>query len=189
MNLTRALQIVGFVYPVSEILLIVVTRARRGGASVHDRGSLALIWGAICAGIFGGIVLQRVPATRIPLPIPWMHGLALALLVAGLVVRWVAILTLGKFFTTAVTVHEDHRIVRTGLYRRVRHPSYSGALLAFLGLALAFGNWLSLIAVLAPIFAAFYYRIRIEESSLVETLGEDYLEYRNSTRYLIPGVF
>lgn len=189
MSLTRALQILGLFYPISEVALIVITRAKRRGAAVRDRGSWALIWGAIAVGIFAGIVLTSVSAGRIPLPIPWLQGIALVLLAGGLALRWAAILTLGKFFTTDVTIQHDHRLVRTGLYRHVRHPSYSGALLAFLGMAIAFGNWLSIIAILAPILAAFVNRIRVEEASMVEALGEEYIEYRKSTRCLIPGIF
>jgi protein-S-isoprenylcysteine O-methyltransferase len=189
MILMRSLQILGLLYPISELALIVVTRAKRRGATAHDRGSWALIWSAIAVGIFAGIALSAVSAGRIPLPIPWLHGIALVLLAGGIALRWVAILTLGKFFTTDVTIQNDHRLIRTGLYRHVRHPSYSGALLAFLGMAVAFGNWLSMIAILVPILAAFVNRIRVEEASLVEALGEEYIEYRKSTRCLIPGVF
>ena len=189
MSLTRALQIVAILYPVSELALIVVTRARRRDATVHDRGSLALIWGAIAVGIFAGIALQTISIAMIPLPIPWLHGIAIVLLLGGLALRWAAILTLGKFFTTDVTVHHDHRLIHAGLFRHVRHPSYSGALLAFLGLAIAFGNWLSIAAILVPILAAFVNRIRVEEAALVDALGKEYIEYRKSTRCLMPGVF
>lgn len=189
MSFTRALQILGLLYPVSELALILVTRAKRRGVKVRDRGSLRLIWVAIAVGIFGGIKLLAVVAARIPLPISWLHGTALVLLVAGLAIRWAAILTLGKFFTTSVTIHQDHRIIRAGLFRRIRHPSYSGALLAFIGLAIAFGNWLSIAAILLPICAAFLNRIRVEEAAMAEAFGEDYIDYRKSTRCLIPGVF
>jgi protein-S-isoprenylcysteine O-methyltransferase Ste14 len=189
MILTRSLQILGLLYPISELALIVVTRARRRGGAARDRGSWAIIWGAIAVGIFAGIALQHISAGRIPVPISWLHGIALVLLAGGIALRWVAILTLGRFFTTDVTIQSDHRIVRSGLYRRVRHPSYSGALLAFLGMAIAFGNWLSFIAILVPILAAFINRIRVEEASMVDALGEEYIEYRKTTRCLIPGVF
>jgi protein-S-isoprenylcysteine O-methyltransferase Ste14 len=189
MNYTRALQIVALLYPVSELGLILATRARRRGAAHRDRGSVGLIWGAIAIGLVAGYFLQAVPGMRIPLPVSWLHGIALLLLVAGMAIRWTAILTLGRFFTTSVTIQSQHQVVRAGLFRWVRHPSYSGALLAFLGLSLAFGNWLSLAAVLVPILAAFLNRIRVEETALVGALGADYIAYRKSTRCLIPWVF
>lgn len=189
MSFTRALQVLGCLFPVSELALLLVTRARLHGAARRDRGSVGLIWGAVVVGLCGGIALQSVPAGRIPLPQAWLHGMALVLLAGGLVVRWAAILTLGKFFTATVSIRQDHRIIRAGMFRRVRHPSYGGALLAFLGLAIALGNWLSIAAILLPVVAAFLNRIRVEEAALVEALGADYIEYRKSTRCLIPGVF
>ena len=113
----------------------------------------------------------------------------LGLLVLGLVVRWSAILTLGRFFNTKVAIQVGHRIVRSGLYRSVRHPSYSGLLLAFAGLGIALGSWLSLGAVLIPVAAAVVYRIRVEEGALVETFGEQYIDYCQTTKRLIPWVY
>jgi protein-S-isoprenylcysteine O-methyltransferase Ste14 len=116
-------------------------------------------------------------------------GISLAIMTAGLVIRWTAILTLGSFFNTRVAIHQDHRLIRTGLYRLVRHPSYSGLLLVFLGLGLSLGNWLSVAVVVIPFFAVLLYRIRVEESSLVEALGQDYVEYCKTTKRLLPGIF
>ena len=123
------------------------------------------------------------------MPEPWLLGVSLLLLVAGLAIRWTAILTLGRFFSTSVAIQQDHRLVRTGLFRLVRHPSYSGLLLLFLGMALSFGNWLSFAVIVLPFLAALLHRIRLEESSLVEALGQDYVEYCRSTKRLLPGIF
>jgi protein-S-isoprenylcysteine O-methyltransferase Ste14 len=187
--ITVVLEIVAFLWMASEIALAIFTRARRRSAVVQDAGSLAFLWGAVAAGIWAGNVLRGIRAATIPLPIPWLHGIGLLVLVGGLAIRWTAIITLGRFFTASVTVLENHRLVRTGLYRRVRHPSYTGLLVAFIGVAVSYGNWLSLIAVVVPVLAALLYRIRVEESALVTALGEDYVEYRKSTPCLIPGVF
>jgi len=79
--------------------------------------------------------------------------------------------------------------VRTGVYRFVRHPAYTGLLVAFLGLGVSLGHWLSLIAVMVPPAAALAYRIRVEEAALLESLGSEYAEYCGVTRRLIPGVY
>jgi protein-S-isoprenylcysteine O-methyltransferase Ste14 len=113
----------------------------------------------------------------------------LALTVSGLALRWTAILTLGRLFTPTVAVHPGQPVVRSGVYRRVRHPAYSGLLLAFLGLGLAFSNWLSLAVLFIPILAALLYRMRIEENALVELLGREYADYCEVTRRLIPGIY
>jgi protein-S-isoprenylcysteine O-methyltransferase Ste14 len=188
MTLAAAVRLGSLLWPASELVLIAATRKRLRGASGRDRGSLAILWIAITIAITAGIGLHRVAAARIPIPGPWLQIGGLVLLLGGLAIRWAAILTLGRFFTTSVAIHQDHQLVRTGLFRYVRHPSYSGALLAFFGLAITYGNWLSLAAIFVPTLLAFLYRIHVEESSLVEALGADYVDYQRTTRRLIPGV-
>lgn len=189
MNLVRTVQIVNLAWVLSEVLLVVSARWNRHGAVPRDRGSRTLLWGAIGGGLAAGTAFQSVASARIGIPPPWLLGGSLLLLVAGLVIRWTAILTLGRFFSTSVAVHPDHRLVRTGLFSRVRHPSYSGLLLLFLGMGLSFGNWLSLIVIVVPFLAALLYRIRVEEASLTEVLGQDYIDYCRTTKRLLPGIF
>lgn len=186
---TIVLETVAFIWVASEIALAIVTRARHRRAIVQDAGSLALLWGGIAVGVAAAIALQRVRTAAIPLAVPWLHGIALVVMAAGLAIRWSSIIALGRFFTSSVTVAEDHQLVRSGLYRRVRHPSYTGLLITFLGVAVSYGNWLSLAAIVVPVVAALMYRIRVEEAALVGALGEQYLAYRKSTRRLIPGVY
>jgi protein-S-isoprenylcysteine O-methyltransferase Ste14 len=117
--------------------------------------------------------------------------LAIAWLVSEvlLALRWTAILTLGRFFTPNVAVQAGQRIIRTGVYRYVRHPAYSGLLLAFLGVGAAFDNWLSLSVIFIPVVAALLYRIRVEESVLAELLGREYTDYCQATKRLLPGIY
>jgi protein-S-isoprenylcysteine O-methyltransferase Ste14 len=189
MNLARIVQIVNLVWLLSEIVLIVFTRRNLRGALPRDRGSRTILWCVIGAGIAAGTALQAVSAARIRMPEPWLPVISLLFLMGGLIIRWTAILTLGRFFSTSVAIHQDQRVVRTGLFRLVRHPSYSGLLLLFLGMALSFGNWLSFAVIVVPFLAALLHRIKVEESSLVEALGQDYVEYRRSTKCLLPGIF
>ena len=189
MNLVRIVQIVNLVWILSEVFLIIFTRRNLRSALPRDQGSRTLLWCVIGASIAAGTAAQAVSAARIRIPEPWLLGVSLLLLVGGLVIRWTAILTLGPFFNTSVAIQQDHRLVRTGLFRLVRHPSYSGLLLLFLGMALSFGNWLSFAVIVVPFLAALLYRIQVEESSLVEALGQDYVEYCKSTKRLLPGIF
>ncbi|MCA1638381.1 MAG: isoprenylcysteine carboxylmethyltransferase family protein, partial [Acidobacteria bacterium] len=62
-------------------------------------------------------------------------------LLAGIIIRWTAIYSLGKYFTVTVLIKTDHRLIRSGLYKHLRHPAYAGTLLAHLGLGLSFSNW------------------------------------------------
>ena len=189
MNLARIVQLVNLAWIFSELLLIAITRRHGRGAEYRDRGSRILLWGILGASAAAGTAGQALVAARIRLPEPWWLGACLLLMAGGLVIRWTAILTLGRFFTTHVAIHQDHRLVRTGLFRRVRHPSYTGLLLLVLGLALSFGNWLSFAVIVIPFLAALLYRIRVEEASLTEALGPDYIEYRKTTKCLVPGLY
>jgi len=188
-NLGRAVQFATLLWPVAEFVLVASTRRKADRGTVRDRGSLGLMWGAIAAGLLGGIALAPVRAARIPLPAPWLIGAALVFLLGGLAIRGTAIITLGRFFTAKVSILEGHRLVRTGVFGIVRHPSYTGLLLAFLGLALTFGSYLSLAVILLPIAASVLYRIRVEESFLEERFGEEYGRYRRTTWCLVPGLY
>jgi len=117
------------------------------------------------------------------------YPLGVGLFIAGLVLRWMAIIHLGRYFTVDVAIAEDHRLIESGPYRFVRHPSYSGALLAFAGFGICLGNWISLLVLIVPISWAFLRRIEIEESVLMQALGDTYAAYSRRTRRLVPFVY
>jgi protein-S-isoprenylcysteine O-methyltransferase Ste14 len=177
------------IWPVSEIVLGVVKRARPTSARVRDRGSAALLWFVIAVCVTSAFFLQFAESGRMGIAPGTQRLLALGLLVAGLAIRWGAIVTLGHLFTTTVAVQRDHRVIRHGLYSRVRHPSYSGLLLAFAGLGVSFGNWFSLSVIMLPISAAVSYRIQVEERALLEAFGPEYGDYAAQTKGLIPWVY
>jgi protein-S-isoprenylcysteine O-methyltransferase Ste14 len=189
MNLPRIVQFVSLFWLLSELVLIARTHRRHHSALRRDRGSRVLLWCVSGAGVAAGSAVRGIAVTRIGISEPWLLCGSLTLIAVGLVIRWTAILTLGSLFNTKVAIHQDHRLIRTGLYRLVRHPSYSGLLLVFLGLGFSFGNWLSVAVIVVPFFAVLLYRIQVEESSLVEALGQDYVEYSKTTKRLLPGIF
>jgi protein-S-isoprenylcysteine O-methyltransferase Ste14 len=116
-------------------------------------------------------------------------SVGIILIVCGLLVRWFAIVSLKHQFTVDVSITKDHRIVSDGIYRFVRHPAYAGSMLSFLGLGLFFANYLSILMIFLPICLAFLYRIHVEEKTLIDTFGDEYRHYCDSTKRLIPGVF
>ena len=177
-------------WPVSEIGLSLVRRARGGAAGAAlDRGSATLLWVAIAAGITLAVFFSGLPATRFHLPPEPRVCAALVLMLAGIGLRGWAILTLGRFFTVDVALHEGQRVVRAGPYRWVRHPSYSGALLAFVGVGIAMDNGLSLLFAVVPFLLAVLRRIAVEERALLDGLGEDYAAYARATKRLVPGLY
>ena len=103
--------------------------------------------------------------------------------------RWYSIGYLGKFFTVDVAIHSEHHIIESGPYRFIRHPSYTGALIAFFGLGLSIGNWISFLIFTIPTTIAFLLRIKVEEQALAEALGEQYRSYQQRTKRLIPFIY
>ena len=75
------------------------------------------------------------------------------------------------------------------MYEHLRHPAYTGALVAHLGLGMAFANWYSIALSSIPYFVAAMYRIHVEEHVLVAEFGEEYLDYARHTKRLIPKVY
>ncbi|MCG6963950.1 MAG: isoprenylcysteine carboxylmethyltransferase family protein [Acidobacteria bacterium] len=184
----RILLIVVMLFPVSEIALSLIKRSRGRAAKSEDRGSMRLLWLSICLGVVLATAAEWVPGTQLPVPLPTIRVAALALLVGGLVVRWTAILTLGRLFTVDVAIHSDHDVVEHGLYRYMRHPSYTGLLIAFVGLGLFFADWLSIVVLLVPIILGVLNRVVKEERALLESLGPAYAAYCARTRRFVPGL-
>jgi protein-S-isoprenylcysteine O-methyltransferase Ste14 len=183
------LLIVVAIFPVSEIALAFVKRSRGLPAQSEDRGSMRLLWLSVVLGLVLAIVFQWVPLARIRVSHSILRVGSLLLLISGLTVRWVAILTLGRLFTVDVAIHSDHAVVQRGLYRLVRHPSYTGLLIAFLGLGVFFANWLSIVGLLLPISLGVLNRVAQEEQALLASLGSAYASYCARTKRFIPGVF
>jgi protein-S-isoprenylcysteine O-methyltransferase len=174
----------------SEVILGLGTRAKGASATIRDRGSQALLWIVCFLGIAAGCFIRFGGGEPTGIPPILVLSAAEAFLLSGLVLRWVAILTLGRSFTTNVAIQPGQRIVRTGVYRYVRHPAYSGLLLIVFGVGLSLDNWLSLLVILVPMLAALLYRIRIEENALVEMSGSEYSDYCRVTRKrLVPGIY
>lgn len=179
----------GLVYLISEVLLTVTRRSRSRTGTKQDKSTLLIVWVVIMASVLAGIyVAKHWPAAALP------HGqmfafLGVFLFVAGLLLRWWAIITLGRFFTVDVVIEKDHELVERGPFRLVRHPSYTGVLLAFVGFALTLRNWASLLIILLPIFAVFIRRMNVEEDALSRALGSRYADYMRRIKRLVPFVY
>jgi protein-S-isoprenylcysteine O-methyltransferase Ste14 len=129
-----------------------------------------------------------VPAAAIrPAAIAFAAGMMI--LLGGLVLRGWSIKTLGDYFTGVVMVSPDQQVITGGPYRVLRHPSYTGFLLACAGVGLASANWVALGAwVLLPL-AAVLWRIHAEENALLATLGDRYRAYAGQHKRLVPLVW
>ena len=95
---------------------------------------------------------------------------------------------LGGNWSGTVTLKQDHELIRSGPYRWVRHPIYTGIITALLGTAIAQGQWRGLLGF-ALIAGSLVYKLRIEERFLTELFGDQYRQYRREVAALLPGVF
>jgi protein-S-isoprenylcysteine O-methyltransferase Ste14 len=111
-----------------------------------------------------------------------LAGLLLVALGLGLALwaRWY----LGGNWSGVITLKENHTLIRSGPYRRLRHPIYTGLLLGFAGTALAIGEWRGVLA-LALVLPSFLRKIGVEEKNLFAAFP-DYARYRSETSALIP---
>jgi protein-S-isoprenylcysteine O-methyltransferase Ste14 len=118
---------------------------------------------------------------------PWVAFLGNALIVASFIL-FIFVMRSNAFAATNITVESGQRLATTGPYAIVRHPMYSGVLLAVAGIALALGSYWGVLLVV-PTAAIFTVRLLDEERFLVENLP-GYAEYRTQTRWrLVPGIF
>ncbi len=186
MTLERVFLVLWWVWMAGEFLLQVVTRTRKK-EETRDRGSLYILLPAIWLSIWLGSWYAGVhgPTMRGSWPLEVGFGL----FVTGLVVRVTAIAMLGRAFSVNVAIHSTQTLYRAGLYRVVRHPSYTGLVLILFGLGFATRNWAGMAMVVVPSTAALLYRIHVEEAALLDAFGESYRRYSLEVKRLIPGIY
>ena len=188
-TVSKLWQIFYWAWVVSEVLVLLITRTRRSSGEVRDRGSLLILWPVIFSSIWLGFWVGATRPHTMFRGAHWPPAVSLALLISGLAIRWTAIAMLGRSFSANVAIHASQKLYTGGLFRLVRHPSYTGMLLIFLAIGIATRNWLSLAILMVPPTAALLYRIHVEESAMGMAFGEEYEAYRRKTKRLIPAVY
>ena len=182
------LELLGLLWGFSELALNFAKRAR-ADATVKDRRSLRLIWLVnLSAVAIAFVAAAKIPACHFPRSTIVTATVCL-LFVFGIVLRWYSIFYLGRFFTVNVAIHPGHRVIDSGPYRFIRHPSYTGSLLTVVAFALTLHNWASFLILVVPCVSAVLWRIHIEESALTEALKPQYANYVTRTKRLIPFIY
>ncbi|HET8745255.1 MAG TPA: isoprenylcysteine carboxylmethyltransferase family protein [Ramlibacter sp.] len=122
--------------------------------------------------------------------VPSSHGLPLLgvlLLWAGVAFAIWARATLGRNWSAVVQVKRDHELIERGPYRWVRHPIYTGLLMAYLGTTFSLGEWRGLLGT-AIVGVSFWFKLKLEERWMREQFGARYEDYMRRVRALLPGV-
>jgi protein-S-isoprenylcysteine O-methyltransferase Ste14 len=127
-------------------------------------------------GILGERVVPHIGAVAaVGVVLTWI-GIAIALWA-----RW----HLGQYWSARITIKEDHKLIRTGPYARLRHPIYSGLDLAVIGSAITIDRWRCVFGV-GVIIAGYWIKARREEAMLTAQFGADYQEHCRHTGFLLP---
>ena len=130
----------------------------------------------------GGFLCEKlIPQTA------WTFWIGAAITVAGLLFSVWARVHLGRNWSAVVTLKQEHELITSGPYGLVRHPIYTGLLVAFIGTAIARAEWRGVLAV-ALVLISFWHKLRLEEAWLTEEFGDVYRDYRRRVSALIPFV-
>lgn len=128
-----------------------------------------------------------LPRARFAPANAWLPLFGALLVWTGVLFAIWARATLGRNWSAVVQVKQGHELVERGPYRRVRHPIYTGLLAAYLGTALALGEWRGLLGT-AIVGVSFWFKLRLEERWMRETFGVRYEDYMRRTKALVPGL-
>ncbi|MCL2654044.1 MAG: isoprenylcysteine carboxylmethyltransferase family protein [Propionibacteriaceae bacterium] len=160
------------------------------GRTGFDKGSTTVI------SVVMGVAFVIVPLGPLwnflhigPLVGAWGAVVGVLVGAAGLVIRYQAFSTLGRFFTRTLREQPGHTLVTTGIYRLVRHPGYLSDLSIFIGAALAMRNLVVVIIVVVSFIPAYVYRIHAEEQMLLGIFGRDYQDYQARSKKLLPHLW
>jgi len=127
----------------------------------------------------GFLAFRFVPDTL------WSRGIGYGLTVGGMALCVWARLKLGEYWSDKVALKVEHRLIRKGPYARLRHPIYTGVLLAIAGTALAIGEWRGLVA-LAVMTVNYLIKARREDRILASHFGEEFTAYKAQAGFLVP---
>jgi protein-S-isoprenylcysteine O-methyltransferase Ste14 len=164
--------------------------ARSFERSEADRGSTMLVGASFGIATIMPLVSVALDYWRIAFIDNALIGwLGIAIMVAGIALRFWANRTLGEFYTRTLKTTASQRVVQQGPYRVVRHPGYLGTILFWFGAGVAAMNWIAAALLVVLMFGVYSYRIRSEEVMLKNALGEEYQKYSARTWRLIPFVY
>jgi protein-S-isoprenylcysteine O-methyltransferase len=179
---------VSYLYGFFEVFMNLRQRSKSKVTTSRDKGSLWLLYILITIGF---ALSFSIGATKIGRMTHWdaFFAVGVVLTAIGLIIRIQSIAALKQYFTYSVAQTENHKLIETGLYKIIRHPGYLGQLMIFAGISISLSNWLSVLLMMIPITIGYSYRIKVEESFMLEQMGESYLSYQKRTKRIITMIY
>jgi protein-S-isoprenylcysteine O-methyltransferase Ste14 len=174
---------------VESLFQALVPRNRGRAATVDGGTKQILVVGTVAAAVVAVWIASRFPTARWRANDWFGVAVGITIAVAGIAVRAWAVKTLGRFFQREVVIEVGQTVVRSGPYRWVRHPAYSGNLLTLFGFGVAVGSWIGALFGMLIALLAHIPRIQVEERALRDAFGESYAAYEAETSRIIPFVW
>jgi protein-S-isoprenylcysteine O-methyltransferase len=156
-------------------------------SNTTDKGTeTQIIWSVYISQL---LAVLEASYLRFPDSVRWnmVTTISLIIMILGLILRTWAIYTLGNYFTMHLVIQKEHKIIRNGPYKYLRHPSYVGAFLTYLGTTIFLHSWFSSIVAVVILSIAWLRRMHYEEKLLLEKFGEEYKSYCKTAKRAIPG--
>ena len=168
---------------------VIIPTIRRGGALVQRKKGNAVSnimvyvgWMVVLtvSAVFGKDGIAFLP--------DWIYLVGIVFMFGGIVFRQWAISVLGRYFSVEIGVQKEQKVVDSGPYSLIRHPSYTGALIFYVGMGLSMQSWAAALVAVIVFGAVYGYRIFVEEKVLINELGNNYVEYKKRTKRIIPFI-
>ena len=167
-----------------------IVRAARKAFTRTDAGSFQVIIYAGGAASAIAVAMGWMPFLHMSGAVrPIAFALGVVTIAIGALLRRHCFRMLGASFTGDVRAAPDQRIITTGAYRLLRHPSYTAGWLMNIGFGLTLGNWASFALLTLAVFGVYSYRIGVEERALLAVVGEPYRQFMRGRRRLIPFIY
>jgi protein-S-isoprenylcysteine O-methyltransferase Ste14 len=166
----------------------IIRRARREKGTEDAKSLQVIMLGQGIASLLA-FPLAWVPAFQFQAHRAAVFAVGVAVLILGALLRRHCWRMLGASFTGDVRASADQVVVTRGAYAILRHPSYTAGILLNTGIGIALGSWASAGIQAAASFAAYSYRIAVEERALLATIGEPYRQFVSTRKRLIPFVY
>jgi protein-S-isoprenylcysteine O-methyltransferase Ste14 len=163
---------------------------RMGVASKGKFSDLILNFGGGMLYFLGSLtsVLDFIIIQHLTYRFDFVSLLGFVLLIAGLGIRLQATRTLGEYFSPKTRVLPEHKLIKSGIYKHIRHPIYLGSMLAFFSITLIFHSLIGFM-VTALAIPFILNRIRVEEQMFTEKFGDEYKEYIKKSKKLVPYLY
>ena len=192
----RTLDLIAFcimaIFGISEWVLV-YSMKKKGISSVkQDKTTISFILTltiSVAIAIALSFYLNGIGVLRIVFSHKILMVLTICFVIIGMMIRWFSIITLNKYFSTNLTIIDGHTLCKGGLYKYIRHPSYLGATISFVGVGLYFSNLISFCIIVSSIVIGYIHRISNEEKMLINYFGKEYIDYQNETKMLVPFIW